>query len=561
MGKRKQQNFEHGAIILLISTALSKIIGSIFKIPLANIIGDLGYGYFTSAYELFVPIYGLAMAGLPIAVSRLVAENVAKERFNDVKAVLKLTKKAFFVTGIAAFLLMLALIYPFVSLTDKTGGSLYSLLAIAPSILFCCVTSIYRGYYEGLRNMFPTAISDVIEAASKLLFGYTLAYVVLKFTGRQELAAAGAIMGVTIGTILASAVLILRHKFKGDGITEEEYRLSPEPQSQRVLFKSLVVIAVPVVLSSIATNLSGLIDVAMVKWQLNNIMESDSSVIREMYAASIADYNASYKEALSDAAMPTFLFGVRGKAFSIYNLVPTIASVLGVSALPVLASVWSTDRENKAEIKKNIESIIRFTSMIALPAGIGMCALSAPIMSLLYSSVASVEIGGPLLAVFGIAAAFAGISAPITSMLQAIGKQGIPVRNIAVGAVVKIVVNFLLVGIPQVNILGAPIGTLCCFAYIFFANLFCLIKYSGVKPNLFGTLVKPLISALLCGAAAFSVYAFLGMGTINTCLAILAAVVVYVAALLLLKTFKEEDVLALPMGKKILKVCKKLRFL
>ena len=92
MGKRKQQNFEHGAIILLISTALSKIIGSIFKIPLANIIGDLGYGYFTSAYELFVPIYGLAMAGLPIAVSRLVAENVAKERFNDVKAVLILTK-------------------------------------------------------------------------------------------------------------------------------------------------------------------------------------------------------------------------------------------------------------------------------------------------------------------------------------------------------------------------------------------------------------------------------------------------------------------------------------
>lgn len=564
MSKRKQQNFEHGAIILLLSTALSKIIGAVFKIPLGNILGDLGYGYFTSAYELFTPIYGLAMAGLPIAVSRLVAENVAKKRFSDAHAVLKLTKKAFTVTGILAFVLMLALIYPFVLMTDKTGDSLYSLLAIAPSILFCCITSIYRGYYEGMRNMFPTAISDVIEAAGKLLFGYSLAYIiVIYFPGREDLAAAGAIMGVTIGTVLASAFLLLRHKIKGDGITSEELISSPAPESQRVLFKALVVIAVPVVLSSIATNISGLIDVAMVKWQLNNTMQTDAETIRNMYWQSIRDYNFSSIKAggelLSDAEMPTFLFGVRGKAFSIYNLIPTISSVLGVSALPVLASVWATDPDNKKEIKKNVESIMRFTAMIALPAGIGMCVLSSSIMGLLYNSTASVEIGGPLLAVFGIAAAFAGISAPITSMLQAIGKQMIPVRNIAIGAGIKIVVNFILVGVPEINILGAPIGTLCSFVFIFVANLLALIKYSGVTPNFWRTLIKPLIAALLCGGAALLVSSVLGEGTINTALSIVAAGIVYLAALVVLRAFTEEDVLAFPMGKTLLKICKKLR--
>ncbi len=559
MEKRKQQSFEYGAVILLISTAISKVIGAVFKIPLSEIINDLGFGYFTSAYELFTPIYGLAMAGLPIAVSRMVAEKTAENRYRDVKAILSLSKKAFFVTGVIGLTAMLLLIYPFVQMTDKTGGSIYSLFAIAPSIFFCCIMSTYRGYYEGLRNMYPTAISDVIEAASKLVFGYTIAYIVMKITGNVAYAAAGAIMGITIGTVLGSAFLFLRYKLKGDGITEEELLSSPEPASQRSLLRVLVVIAVPVVLSSLATNISGLIDVSMVKWQLNSIVESSGDTIKNMYAASIADYNETAKEMLTDAAIPTFLYGIRGKAFAIYNLIPTISSVLGVSALPVLASVWTADSKNKSAIKKNIESIIKFTAMIALPAGIGMAVLAGPIMELLYSSVASVEIGGPMLAVFGISAVFSGLSAPLTSMLQAIGKQNIPVRNIAIGMGLKIVVNYILVGIPEINIHGAPIGTLCSFVFIFIANLLSLIKYSGVMPNIWSTIGKPLVSALACGVAAYAVSHILGGGTLSTAVAILAACVVYVVMLFVIRTLDEDTILSFPMGKKLLSVCKKLK--
>lgn len=558
MKKTKQQSFEYGAIVLLISTLLSKIVGAVFKIPLGNLIGDLSFGYFTSAYDLFTPIYGLAMAGLPIAVSRMVAESVAKKEYQNAHAILKIAKKAFLVTGLIAFTAMLLLIYPFVSLTDKSGGSIYSLFVIAPSILFCCITSVYRGYYEGLRNMYPTAFSDVIEALSKLIFGYSLAYIIMRYNGSVEFAAAGAIMGVTIGTVLASVFLILRHKIGGDGLSEEDLLTSPEPQSNRALLRALFAIAVPVVLSSLATNVSSLIDVSMVKWQLGNIMDSAGDTVKNMYAASIADYNETAKVALTDKTIPTFLYGIRGKAFTVYNLIPTISSVLGVSALPVLASVWASDRDNKIEIKKNINSIIKLTAVIALPAGIGMCVLGGPIMALLYHSVASVEIGGAMLAIFGIAAVFAGVSAPMTSMLQAIGKQLIPVRNIAIGAVVKIVVNFILVGIPEINIHGAPIGTLCSFVFIFVANLLSLIKYSGVRPDFWRVFIKPLLAALSCGAAAYAVSSVLGQGTVNTALAILAAAVVYLAALILLRVFTEEDLLSFPMGKKLAAVAKKL---
>ncbi len=559
MVKRKQQSFEYGALILIISTAISKIIGAVFKIPLANLLTTDGMGSFSSAYELFTPIYGLAMAGLPIAISRMVAESVAQKHFRDARAILKLAKKAFLVTGIIGFSAMMAFSSLFVGATDPSGKSIYSVLMIAPSLLFCCISSIYRGYYEGMRNMYPTAISDIIEAASKLLIGYTAAYIILEYTKNVDYAAAGAIMGVTIGTALSSAFLALRHKLRGDAITAEELAASPEPRSQKVILRALAAIAIPVVLTSLATNVASFIDVFMVKWQIGRLLDTSLDTLKEMYAAAINDYNLhAVGDALADDKIPNFLFGVRSQAFTIYNLIPTIASVLGVSALPLLASVWATDRNNKLEVRKSVDSVIKLTAVIAIPAGIGMAVLATPIMTMLYGDVASIQIGGPMLAVFGVAAVFAGLSAPMTSILQAIGKQMIPVRNIAIGAAIKIIVNYILVGIPSINILGAPIGTLCSFVFIFAANFICLIRHTGVVPNLVGSLLKPLISGFLCGAAAYLVINIGSGSSLYTVAAIGAAGVTYFAALFALRTFTADDILALPKGEKLLSLFRKL---
>lgn len=557
--KRKQQSFEYGAIILLCSTVLVKIIGAIFKIPLSNLIGDLGFGYFSSAYDLFTPIYALAMAGLPIAVSRVVAENMTKGNYKDVRQSLKITKRIFFLTGLTGFILMLALIYPFVKVTDPTGKTIYSLFAIAPALLFCCITSAFRGYFEGLRNMYPTAISDVTESMGKLILGLGFAYIAMQITdGNVAIAAAAAMLGITAGSMAAALYLFLRHKIKGDGITEEEYKLAPDAQPMGKATRALILIALPIVLSSLANNVASLVDVSFVKIQLSNLMESSADTIREMYKSSITDYN-SFHDVLTDKAIPTFLYGIRGKAFTIYNLVPTITSVLGVSALPVLTTMWT--QKNKAGLKRNMESTMKLTAIIAMPAGMGFLFLGDGIMALMYDTVASVEIGGAMMRIFGIAAIFAGMAIPMTSMLQAIGKEKISLINVAIGAAIKVIVNIIFVGIPTINIKGAAIGTAACYAFIFFANLISLIKFTGVIPNFYKTLIKPLISALACGGTALACYKILGEGSIKTIVSILAGAVVYFAFLVLLNTFEEEDVVSLPKGEKIARLCKKLKII
>ena len=556
--KRKQQSFQYGAIILLCSTMLVKIIGAIFKIPLSRLIGDLGFGYFDSAYQLFTPIYTLAMAGLPIAISRVVAERMQQERYRDVRKSLKVTKKIFLITGLTGFVVMLLLIYPFVHFTDATGKTVYSLFAIAPSLLFCCIMSAYRGYYEGLRNMYPTAASDVFESLGKLILGYGFAYIIMKISGDVALAAAGAMLGIMVGGAASATFLTLRYKLKGDGITEQEFTDAPEPQGSKTIAKTIIMIAIPVVLASLANSVSSLVDVSMVKWQLTNMMGEFADDIRKMYESSIVDYNSFSTNALTNAELPTFLYGIRGKAFTLYNLVPTITSVLGVSALPVLTSCFAKGKGDKTLVKRSIESTMKFTALIAMPAGFGFLFLGSEIMGLMYDTVASVEIGGVMLRIYGLAAMFAGLAIPMISMLQAIGKEKISLRNVAIGAALKVIVNFVFVGIPTINIKGAAIGTFVSYLFIFISNLSSLIKYTGVKPNIYKTILKPFIAALACGLSTV-VLDLSAMGKIGTVLEIGVAAVVYLVILIILNTFEPDDVLSLPKGEKILKVFRKLK--
>lgn len=569
MKKRKQspQTFEQSAVILLASTIIVKLIGAIFKIPLQRLIGTLGFGYFSSAYDLFLPIYSLSMAGLPIAVSRIVAENTAAGRFKGAKKTFAISRKAFLVTGLTGFVLILLAIYPFVKLTTNSAVDekyiALCVLAVAPSILFCCIMSSFRGYYEGLRNMIPTAVSDIIEALGKLFLGFGFAFVILKITGDVAYAAAGALVGITVGTVASALYLSLRHKIIGDSITSEQLDSSPESEASKVILKCLLAIAIPVVLSSLANNITAIIDTTMVKWQLKNVMENAYNDVALMYADSIADYNARANEVLTADTLPTFLYGIRSEAFTLFNFIPTLTSTLGVGAIPVLTTAWV--QKEKGGIKLNIEKILRITALISIPAGIGIISISPYIMGVLYGDVASVTIGSVLLRILGVAAVFSGLSMPLTSMLQAIGKPIAPVKNIAVGAVLKIIVNFLLVGRPEVNIMGAPVGTTVCYMYIFASNLYCLVKYSGVRPDFKGTLIKPLVSALGCGASAYFVSRLLSSADMSNIVilgcSVVVAIVVYFALIFALRTLSVEDVKGFPKGEKIATLLQKLHLI
>ena len=273
----KKQNVLGGAMVLVVATALVKIIGAVYKIPLTGIIGSLGRGYFASAYNIYTPIYAISMAGLPVAVSTIVSKNAALGKYRDVKQVLKITFPLFLALGLVGTGALFLAAKPYV---DSVGSPLaiFSVFAIAPSILFCCIMSTYRGYYEGLNNMYPTAISQVIESLGKLIFGLVLSYAVINYAEAEiaatgavfgqvietesdgaivyALAAAAAILGVTLGTVFGAIYTILRHKIKKDGVSKEMLVNSPLASSKKITIKEIVAIAVPTAISSLVLNVT-----------------------------------------------------------------------------------------------------------------------------------------------------------------------------------------------------------------------------------------------------------------------------------------------------------------
>ena len=576
----------NGALILAVSTIVVKLIGALYKIPLTGLFGGVGRGYFNSAYNIYTPIYAISMAGLPVAVSRLVSESVTLGRFGEVRQIYKVSTKLFLLTGCVGTALMFLLSYPYVHFVAGSGA-MPSILAIAPSIFFCCAMSSYRGYYEGLRNMTPTAVSQVIEALGKLVLGIGLAWGVMHIGVRQfetsgevfgkaaenidvaysyiyPYTAAAAIMGVTIGTVTGLVYLMLRHKIKGDGITRVDLINSPAQCTDREIARRIITFAVPMVIGALITNITNLIDTMTIQSRLRDAFRVAPDVIKTMYAYSIEVSGTLDKD------IPTYLYGNYGAALDFRNLIPTITMSLGISALPVLSAAWAL--KDKKQIRTNVESVLRVTMLIALPAGFGMAVLATPILTLMYggSHPDIVPIAAPVMAVYGYATALMAVSTPVTNMLQGIGRTDIPVKAAIAGSAVKILLNFILVGNPHLNINGAPIGSIACYVVIVAINLYFLLHISEVRIRVGSVFLKPLLCASLCGGAAWGAYRlcvrFLPQSIphanlVSLALAVAMAVIVYIVALLLCKGLSKEDISMLPKGEKIAKVLEKYKVL
>jgi stage V sporulation protein B len=573
-----KQSFLHGALILMVAIALVKIIGALFKIPLAWILTPVGNGYFGNAYALYFPIFSLATAGFPIAISRLVSENSARGRYRDIRQIHTVSIKIFFVLGIVAFSIMFFGARPYVqyAASNNPENALPAIYALAPAILFNSLMAIYRGYYEGLRNMYPTAISEIVEALSKLVFGLTAASLVIQ-SGLKEFAAsgtvygvkraseeyakiatlpyaaAGAILGVTIGSVFGFLFLFFYHKKHSDGITEEMLKSSPRPYPMQATTSRLIRTAVPVALGSLAVNLSTLIDSTFLQKRINDIMVDHSQVLLKMYStvipASVVKLNN----------VPTFLFGCFSNASTLFMLVPAITQAFGVSALPNVTEAWTGGDPRK--IKKSIESVLRIVAMITIPAGLGLSVLATPIAGLLYGSNNAPTVIGKILVLLGLGAIFAAMSTPINSMLQAVGRVDLPVKLLAVGLVIKLALNYTLVGIPEINVMGAGTGTLVCYMCITVFSLYFLCRETKIVPNFVAIFLKPLLASILCVGAAYFVQivgtSLLHHGKIATILAIAVAGVVYAVCMLWFKALDRNDILMLPKGQKIAKILEK----
>lgn len=591
MSAKKKQSLLNGAFILVIATALVKVIGAIYKIPFTSMFGAECRGYFASAYNIYTPIYAISMAGLPVAVSRLVSKNCALGRYRDVKQVFKVTFPLYLLLGVVGTAVLLLISYPYTVSIDAPNA-LFAVIAIAPSILFCCIVSTYRGYYAGLNNMTPTAITEVLEASGKLIFGLSLAVLVQNIglsqfresgtvfgTAVQDetqalsavypYVAAAAIFGVTLGTVMSMLYAVLRHKIKGDEITQLMLVNSPAPSGRRVIIKELFEIAIPAAVSALVLNMTNFIDTWMVQKILSSVVTNHLDVIKQMYGSCLESGN------VLDERINTYLYGAFDTAMDFRNLIPTITMALGISAIPIISAAWA--KKNTLGVQNAVSTVIRVTSLIAFPAGIGFLVLSDPILTLMYngsSSDSSIPITANVLACFGAMMIFLTLSTPITNMLQAIGKAAVPAKVMGLACIVKIVFNLIFIPIPTLNIYGALIGTAAFYILNVVINLTVLVKSTKIKLHWWSVFGKPFIASLFCGAAAYASYGFLARhivfgdpdsrlnGSSLSCLISIAfAGLVYILCVFLMRIIEKDDIIMLPKGEKIAKVLEKLRLL
>lgn len=585
MGERKKQSLLNGALVLVIATAFVEVIGVLYKIPLTELIGTVGRGYTGTAYNIYIPIYNISMAGLPVAISKLVSQNIAEGHFNDVKKIFKIAFRMFFVTGLIGTVVLLIFAYPYVVFTEAKA-SLPSIIMIAPAVFVCCVMATYRGYYSGLRNQNPSAISQMCEVVGKLVFGLGLSYVVQKYglhcfenglpvfgvecaTTEEAIlaltpyAAAASIFGVTMGAVTSLVFLVIRHKIVGDKITQEELANSKPAKSGKEIAKMLFSISVPIVISTLVMNITNFIDSMSIQNRLINAINTDRSVFENMYQTAL-----SLAGNLDNVQLKDYLYGAYEIALDFRNLVPTITTTLGLSAIPVLSEAWTLKNHNM--IRNSIESVLRVAMLISLPVGMGMAILSQDILHLVYGQSSSTSVSATVMALYGCFTFVMAAAQPLINMLQAIGRSDIPMKSVSVAAVVKVIVNFILVGIPSINIKGAIIGTFCFYFITVCVNLTSLIKLTKVKINFKSVFFKPLFCSVLCIVAAWSVSGLcnkflpefeltsrIATNTVSAVIGIVSAVIVYVLALLFTKSIVGEDIRMLPKGEKICKILEK----
>lgn len=580
------QTFLKGAAILSLSMVVVKICGFIDKILISNLFayfGDnyatIGTGLYNNAYEIYIPLFTIATAGFPIAVSRLISSSIAEKRYKDVKQIHKVSIPFFAIMGTVCFLIMFCSSFFYINVI-QSPYSLYAMLMLSPTILFGCLVSIYRGYFEGQRNMFPTAISEIIEAGAKLIFGLAIAYVIMKtggdcyqetgtvygltFSGANaeidamytiiSFSVAGAISGILIGSIGSFLFLLLRYKIGGDGIPKEYYENSVDARTKKETFKLMFKTAIPIGLTALVMNIGTLVDSVVIQNVLYNLAETNGNEIVAQYKLLDVDLT----EQLQKKTIHTALWGCYGAAVPLMQLVTAVTQVFGTSAMPNVASAWT--KGNKEELKTSIETVLRITMLFTLPAGLGLSALAYPIMDIVYASHAQAAIGAEVLKVMGFTAIFIAIVTPLCSMLQGIGRVDLPLKIYSAGILIKVSTTWMFVSVVSINIQGGSVGSLIAYAFMMIIAMYMLIKHSGVMPNFVSTLVKPLVAAIACAVTAYFSYMLFNMlmsSLISTILAILCAGVIYITILLLLRTFTRNELELLPKGKKIVTILEK----
>ena len=434
----KKQSFLQGVAVLTAATIIVKLLGFIYKVPLQNILQERGFGYFNTAYDVYNVLLMISTTGLPVAVSRMISQAQALENYAQIRKIYSVSMKVFLTIGVIGTLVMLVFCKPLSVMVTTNENSWAAIAALSPCVLLICIVSAHRGFFQGQSNMTPTSVSQVYEAMIRVVFGLGGAYLMLKKTGSLIYAAAGGIFGVTAGCIVA--VVYLRIQFgKSNQILRQG---GGEAKSARQTMKELLVIAIPITLGSAGLQIINLFDTMIYMRRLTGALAWSSDA--------------------ADTAK-----GIYNFCQTIFNLPCSLITPITISIIPTVTAALT--KGNTAGARHTEESAVRTMSLIAMPCAVGLAVLSEPIIRLLARNYGpeSVATAAPILAYLGIAVIFNSTVLLFNAIMQAHGDVTTPVINMLIGGVVKVIVNYVLVAIPSLNIIGAAIGTIVCYCLLY----------------------------------------------------------------------------------------------
>lgn len=528
----RKNTFVQGALILTAAGIIVKFIGAISRIYLSRLLGGEGIGLYQMAYPIYLLCLAVSSAGLPVAISIMVAEKNAIHDYLGGQRVFRISLMALTATG----LFFSALLYFGAHWLIDSGivrdpRAYWSLLALSPAILMATVLATLRGYFQGLQSMTPTAVSQIIEQVFRVVIMIGLAVVLLPYG--LEYGAAGATFGAAPGAFVGILVLLYFY-YRNRGWRKEMLESRDKsivPDSTWKIIKRLLVLALPVSLANIMLPIVSNIDLFIVPRRLE-----------------VAGFSVETS---------TTLFGyLTGMATALVNMPTIMTASLAASLVPVISEAVA--RGNREIISQRTGLAMRMANLITVPSFIGMCVIATPISSMLYAT----PDAGPCIAVMSFGVFLLGVQQVTTGVLQGMGKTAIPFINMVVSACVKIILSWNLTAIPSLGVLGAAWATNADFGVAALLNLYFLHKYMNYRLDIAHT-VRCFVSAGAMGAAVVGTYAAaypaLHSNTPATILAILVGVVVYGLAVVLTHTVRAEDVESIPkIGKRAAGVIRKL---
>ena len=551
-----RSTFFGGATILAVGIATVKIIGMLYKIPLVSVIGDAGYADFSNAYNIYSVLLTISTAGLPVALSKMVSEASTMGRRDQVHKVFRVALSAFLALGLISFFIMY---FGAARLAGLMGDSMAadSIRVLSPAVVCVGCLAAFRGYAQGHGNMAPTAVSQIIEALCKLIIGLALAVYLMGLGRPEHEGAAGAIVGVTVGTILALCFMVVNFALQR---RREEPCLDRSTDSAGGILKTLLTIAIPITLTSSMVGIVTVIDSALVQSQLQKALLTvpDSWALYEDFldfgplSAALAGGADSAAALTAAEEASRSLYGNYAGTLTIYNLPSSLMVAITASVIPAISAALA--RRSRKSARRIAAASLRMCAIAALPMGVGLLVLGEPIIRLLFRSL-DPALAGALLSTLGVASIFVCIMMVCNSILQAYGFINLPVVIMLLGGVVKIAVNYNLVVMPQVGIYGAPMGNVLCFGLVCVLDLIVVSRVIPGFPGLFSLFGKPVLAAAVMGGAVWGCYGLtsrlIESNTVCTLLSICVGGAVYLALIVLLRALTRDELALMPKGDKI----------